>query len=72
MSTLLLIFRLVSSDVGEYGPLRWDAQASERFRSGPVRVRKPHSDKKTSRALGRNRDKFGFANRDVLRDDLTV
>jgi len=45
MSTILLIFGRLSSDVVEYGPLRWDAQACERFGSGP------HSDNATSRDL---------------------
>ena len=45
MSIFFLIFDFLSSYVGEYGPLRWYAQASERFGSGP------HSDKPTYRDL---------------------
>src|SRR5258708_8845137 len=43
MSTFFFIFGCLSSDVGEYGPLRWDAQACERFGSGhfPIRLHAP-------------------------------
>jgi hypothetical protein len=47
MSIFFLIFGRPCSDVVEYGPLRWYAQASERFGSWP------HSDKGTYQDLAR-------------------
>src|SRR6202162_3780213 len=47
MSTFLLIFGRLCSDVVEYGPLRWYVQACERFGS------EPHFDKPPSRGSDR-------------------